>query len=69
MPEHEALLNDVFRIQRTRPSRHVFAGELKVNSTVENFLSPIVKKAAERDGAVAYITVDGRTFRLTIERL
>ncbi len=69
MPEHEALLNDVFRIQRTRPSRHVFAGELKLNSDVQRFLAPIVKKANERDGAVAYITVDGRTFRLTLERL
>jgi hypothetical protein len=69
MSDHQEILEDAFKLRRTRPARHVVVPQIHTNAVVSDFLAPLVKFAETRDGCVAYLSVRGKTLRITLERL
>lgn len=69
MSEHEQILADAFKLRSRRPERHVVVPEMRTNAVVSEFLAPLVKLAETRDGCVAYLSVRGKTVRITLEPL
>ena len=69
MADHEIILADAFKVRTTRPERHVVVPHLHTNAVVSDFLAPLVKYAETADGCVAYLSVRGKTLRITLERL
>ncbi len=69
MSDHQEILEDAFKLRRTRPERHVVVPHIRTNAVVAEFLAPLVKFAESSDGCVAYLSIRGKTLRITLERL